>query len=123
MSSYVKLLGALHIAFGGIGLLVGAFLLLIFGGLAGLAGAASDDSFIAVPLLGAIGVFLFGLLLVLSVPGIIAGVGLLRFRPWARIFAIVLSALELLHFPFGTALGVFGLWVLLQPESEQLFRS
>jgi len=34
---------------------------------------------------------------------------------------IVLSALDLLHVPFGTILGIYGLWVMLKPETEQLF--
>jgi hypothetical protein len=33
---------------------------------------------------------------------------------------IVISALHLLSFPFGTALGVYGLWVLLNEQSRQL---
>jgi hypothetical protein len=57
----------------------------------------------------------------LSLPGLIAGVGLLNLRPWARTLAIVLSALNLLHVPFGTALGIYGLWVLLQEETERIF--
>jgi len=63
------------------------------------------------------------ILLILSLPGIIAGVGLLKFRPWARIVAIILGALHLLSFPFGTALGVYTLIVLLNPETVALFES
>jgi hypothetical protein len=60
--------------------------------------------------------------LVFSLPGLIAGVGLLSFRPWARILTIVISVLELPAFPFHTALGVYGLWVLLSVEGTALFR-
>jgi hypothetical protein len=35
---------------------------------------------------------------------------------------IVLSVLDLIHVPFGTALGIYGLWVLLSQGSERLFR-
>jgi hypothetical protein len=35
---------------------------------------------------------------------------------------IILSALHLFNVPFGTALGVYGFWVLLSPETEALFR-
>lgn len=59
------------------------------------------------------------IILLLSVSGIIAGVGLLKFYP--RILTIVLSALNLLNIPIGTALGVYGLWVLLSPQAEPLF--
>ena len=61
------------------------------------------------------------MVVVLSLPGIIAGIGLLKLQPWARILAIVISALDLLNVPIGTALGVYGLWVLLQAETERLF--
>ena len=66
--------------------------------------------------------FIFLILLVISVPGIIAGIGLLQYRPWARILTIILSVIELLNFPFGTALGFYGIWALLSPEGAALFR-
>ena len=61
------------------------------------------------------------LLVVISLPGLIAGIGLLKFRPWARILAIIIGALHLLSFPFGTALGVYTLVVLLNAETPALF--
>ena len=51
--------------------------------------------------------------------GAAAGVGLLKFEPWARILTIVLAVLSLLSFPFGTALGIYSMWVLLPSESER----
>jgi hypothetical protein len=39
--------------------------------------------------------------------------GLFERRPWARILALILGFLALLRFPFGTALGIYTLWVLL----------
>ena len=48
----------------------------------------------------------------------IVGWGLLDRRPWARICALVLAFLALLRFPFGTALGIYTLWVLLPSTSE-----
>jgi hypothetical protein len=53
-----------------------------------------------------------------SVLGIMAGWGLLERQPWARMLAIVLGVLHLLNLPFGTALGIYTLWVLLPAESE-----
>jgi len=43
--------------------------------------------------------------------------GLFERQPWARILGIVVGFLALLRFPFGTALGIYTLWVLL-PESS-----
>jgi hypothetical protein len=124
MAEHVKILGIMHLVYGILGVLAGIIVLVIFGGLAGLVSVAdrSGDSLIAVPILGGIGAFVFILLLALSLPGIIAGLGLLQLRPWARVLTIVLSALELMSVPLGTVLGIYGLWVLLSPGGEQLFR-
>jgi hypothetical protein len=54
-----------------------------------------------------------GVVLLISALCFAAGWGLLKVRPWARMLAIVLGAISLLHPPFGTALGVYTLWVLL----------
>jgi hypothetical protein len=55
------------------------------------------------------------------VPGIIIGWGLTAFKPWARILGIVFSGLNLLNVPFGTILGIYGLWVLLSNEGTAIF--
>jgi hypothetical protein len=88
----------------------------------GVAGAASDpDAWVALPILGFTGAALGTFILILSLPGIIAGAGLLKYRPWARILTIVLSALNLMNVPFGTILGIYGLWVMLSDEGSRLF--
>lgn len=123
MDTHIKILGILHIVFGAFGLLAGLFVMVLFGGIAGLVGAAGGggDSLIAIPILGGIGALVLMIALVLSLPGLIAGIGLLKFRPWARVLMIILSVLHLLNFPFGTALGVYGLWALLSVEGQRLF--
>jgi len=123
MLTHVKVVAWLHIVLSGIGLLAALAMLLLFGGIAGAIGMTetSPDARISVPILGGIGAILFVVIVVFSVPGLIAGVGLLKLAPWARILAIVLSALNLLNVPIGTALGVYGLWALTQRETEALF--
>jgi len=124
MAQHVKILGILHIVFGGLGVLAAMFVLLIFGGVSAVVGLSdhSSDSFTAIPILGLIGGFVFILVLVLSLPGLIIGIGLMQFKPWARIGGIALSALDLVSVPpFGTALGIYGLWVLLNRETELMF--
>lgn len=124
MLTHVKIIGILHLVMGGLGVLTGLFVMLFFGSIAGLVGLSgnSNDSLTAIPILGGIGGFIFLILLVLSLPSLIAGVGLIRLRPWARMLTIVLSVLHLFNIPFGTALGVYGLWALLAPGTELLFR-
>ena len=123
MAQHVKILGILHIIYGALGVFVGLLALLIMGGIAGMVGVTdhSPDSALAIPILGGIGALVFIILLAISLPGIIVGFGLLHFKPWARLLTLVLSALELFSIPFGTALGIYGFWVLLRPETEQLF--
>jgi hypothetical protein len=124
MRDHVRILAYLHIVLGSLGLVAALLCLLIFGGLAGIVGATNptdtDAWRVAMPVIGVIGIAVCGLMLLLSIPGIILGLGLLKLRPWARVLGIVMSALDLLHIPIGTALGIYGLWVLLQPETERL---
>jgi zinc-ribbon domain len=54
--------------------------------------------------------------------GLAAGWGLLQREGWARILAIVIGVLNLFDPPFGTALGIYTLWVLLPSESEREYR-
>jgi hypothetical protein len=123
MAQHVKILGILHIVFGALGVFAAIVILMIFGGLSAFVGLSdhTPEGFPAVPILGAIGAFVFVLILVLSLPGLIIGIGLVQFRPWARMAGIILSALDLLSVPLGTALGVYGFWVLLNRETEQMF--
>jgi hypothetical protein len=54
--------------------------------------------------------------------GFVAGWGLLQREPWARMLTIVLAFLALFNIPFGTALGIYTLWVLLPAESDAEYR-
>lgn len=123
MTTHVKVLGGLYIALSTIGLVGALFLALAFGAAGGIVGAAADgrNAAIAIPIIGMAGTMLVVFLIVTSLPGMIAGIGLLKFRPWARVLAIVVAVLYLIHIPFGTAVGIYGLWVLFNQDTERLF--
>ena len=122
MATHVKLLGALEIALGIMGLFSAAVLLVVFGVGATIVGTSGDtNAAVALPIIGLTGMALVAFLVVLSLPGIIIGIGVYRLRPWARIGAIVLSILSLAMIPFGTIVGVYGLWLLFNGETERLF--
>jgi zinc-ribbon domain len=57
-----------------------------------------------------------------AVLGLIAGWGLLQREVWARMLAIIIGILNLFDAPFGTAIGIYTLWVLLPTESEREYR-
>jgi hypothetical protein len=123
METHVKVLGVLHIVLGALGVLFALMLVLAFGSAIGIVGTTADgeEAALAIPIIGTAGTALVLFVLALSIPGVIVGIGLLKFRPWARIVGIVLSALNLINIPIGTVVGIYGLWVLLTKETERLF--
>ena len=52
---------------------------------------------------------------------VVVGVPLRRHRPWARLMALMLGSVDLLLLPYGTALGIYALWVLLNEKGKALF--
>ncbi len=65
----------------------------------------------------------FGLVIIaLGVAGILAGWALLQRVSWGRTLALVVGIISLIHLPFGTALGIYTLWVLMPAASEEEFR-
>jgi hypothetical protein len=124
MEHHVKILGVLNIVWGAFGALCGLAILAIFGGAYGIVGTVAyrrPEASIALPVIAIAGAVIALFLLLLSAPSIIAGIALLYIKPWARILAIIVSILHLLSIPFGTALGIYGLWILLSPEGQSLF--
>ena len=68
----------------------------------------------------AVALAISSLFLVIGIPSLIAGVGLLKQKGWARTLAIIVAILALASFPIGTAVGIYTLWVLTRKETEQL---
>jgi hypothetical protein len=98
--------------------LVGAFVFLMLTGL-GLYVGIEDP--IAPRILTLVGLSVGVLLVVLGLPGIAAGYGLLRRRAWARGLAVAIGVLNLFNFPIGTIIGIYTLFVLLQVEAVDYF--
>ena len=53
----------------------------------------------------------------MSSAAILTGYALLTRKPWGRVLAIVFGIFALLKIPFGTALGIYTLWVLAPQAS------
>jgi hypothetical protein len=70
------------------------------------------------PLMGFLGLALA----VTAALGFVTAWGLMTRQSWARMLAIVLGCIALIDIPFGTALGIYTLWVLVPAESEREFR-
>ena len=71
------------------------------------------------PLLSFIGL----LILAKALAGFLAGYGLLQRESWARMLALILGFISLFNIPFGTALGIYTLWVLLPAASDEEYRA
>jgi hypothetical protein len=123
MQTHVKVLGVIYLAVGGLMLLGALFLLITMGGVAGIVGASADpeDAALAIPVLGFAGTALALFLGVFALPSLVTGYGLINYKPWARIVGIILSAISLINIPIGTIIGAYGLWVLLNKDTERLF--
>jgi hypothetical protein len=116
MEKHVTAVAVLNIAFGALGILVAiiVFLAVVGGGL------ISRDAE-AMAITAVVGTIVASFLIVLSIPEIIGGFGLLKRRSWARILVLVIAFLDLLNIPFGTVIGIYTIWVLLNEETVQLF--
>lgn len=116
MDSQVRLLGWLYIWYHGFSLV----LLMLAAFAVGVAGLfAGDLGTTAITTVVACG--LAALAVVTVLPGIIAGWGLLNFRPWARILAIVIALLDIWSIPFGTALAIYAMYILFSGKSDRVF--
>lgn len=122
MKQHVTFVGALHIGYNAFGILaaMAVFMLVVGGGLIG--GLISGDE-IVIPITFFVGTAIAFWLVVVSVPGIIGGIGLLKYKSWARYLVLVLAILDLINIPIGTAIGVYSIWVLAQDETAKMFAS
>lgn len=50
---------------------------------------------------------------IISVIGIIGGIGLLKKQNWAKWLVLILGFILLLQIPLGTILGIYTIWVLM----------
>lgn len=107
MRKHVKILGWLQIALGVLDLCIG---LGAFGLLSGI-GLLSGDvhSFGIMALIGSFaGVFM----LIMALPNLICGIGLLRnWGGWVIVLAVVLGVFNLAHVPVGTAIALYTFWI------------
>jgi hypothetical protein len=114
----VRTLGGLYLAISALGILSAC---IAFTAIAPWGLLSGDPT--ATALLAGLGGTVAAVLLVLSAPGLIGGLALLTRRPWARLYAMVFSAVILFWFPLGTILGTYSLYVLLQPDTRFYFES
>ena len=112
----VRLVAALQTGVGALGVGLGGFLFLVIAPW----GLLTGDPGLTM-LLGGIGTVIAAFFTLLSLPGLLAGVGMLRGHRWARTLGVVVALLQLFHVPVGTLLGGATLFVLLQEDVRDHF--
>ncbi|SHE98811.1 hypothetical protein SAMN05444274_103175 [Mariniphaga anaerophila] len=117
MEKHVNIVAALHIGLSILGILAGIFVYVLFYFIGDL---SNDDQ--ARFVLSIIAKVLVIFMIVLSLPGIVGGIGLFKRKEWARILTLIVSVLDLVNFPVGTAVGVYSIWALAQPEIIEQFK-
>jgi hypothetical protein len=124
MKKHVELAAVLYMLWGGMNVLVSLSLLSI--GVAATVigtspGQAAGGGTLAAGIVAAGFFTLAAIDFVFGACHVWLGRSLRAFHEWSRAFAIVLAVVDLLLPPFGTALGVYGLWALLHDGSRALF--
>ena len=120
MRSHVNLLGLLQLAWGGMGLLLGASLMLLAAGAAAIARTTDGD-----PMTAAFTALLFVVFAIALALGGYAnawvGRAIRQHRAPGRTGALALAVMNLFVLPFGTALAIYTFWVLLHNDARALF--
>ncbi len=117
MKQHVSFVGAIHVGFGILGLLGALTVFIIFNFAQGFV----VEEPLAEEILSFLGGTLSILIMFFASLGIIGGIGLFSYKPWARILVMIVSAINCLNIPIGTAKGVYSIWVLMQKETMELF--
>ena len=101
-----RLLGVFHLVYSALMVIPSVVILVTFFSL----GYITDDPD-AQSILIIVGSIVSSILIVLATPSLVVGLGLLYNKSWALILALVIGVLNILNFPFGTALGVYSIYV------------
>ena len=123
MKSHVDFLGILFIVWGLLTVVVGVSTLALGVGAATLITSASrgGGGQMAAGITAAAFTTLAFLAILWGAAHVIVGVPLRRRTPWSRLIALMLGSVDLLLLPYGTALGVYALYVLLNEKGRALF--
>jgi hypothetical protein len=117
LNTHVPVLGWLRIAASALFALIGLFVLVLLVGI----GVATGDAD-AARILTVVGTAVGGFLMLLALPGAVAGIGLLQRRTWGRVLALIVAVLDIANFPIGTAISFYSFWLLLQRQADEYFR-
>jgi hypothetical protein len=119
LEGHRRILGIIFVVMNALALLgvLGFGALALGMGMVGMQHVRADERDLVMMLTLGIG----GCISLVSLPGLITGIGLLKRKSWARVLALVLGVLALPNVPLGTALGIYAIWFYTQAGSDQVF--
>ena len=123
MKSHVDFLGLLFIVWGLLTVVIGVSTLALGVGAVALITSANrgGGGQVAAGITAAAFTTLALIAIVWGTVHVIVGLPLRRRTPWSRLIALMLGSVDLLLLPYGTALGVYALYVLLNERGKSLF--
>jgi len=118
MENHINIVAALQIGFGIFRLIIVAIIFALLHFVGSFSGQPETNLVLSI-----IANVIMIVFLLISAPGIIAGIGLFKRKEWARILTLIISVLDLINFPIGTAVGIYSIWALSQNETVALFKA
>jgi hypothetical protein len=121
-AEHSKILGIMHLAYGGMHLFSVIVMVIVFFVMGIMMPFASAEA-------GAPPAALFGVIflivgafsLLLTIPPLVAGYGFLKRKSWSKVAGTISAIMSLISIPMGTALGVYTLWFLFGEKGRQLY--
>ena len=114
MKNHLKTLGTLYFLFGMLGVAVAIIFLQAVTGHEALPRRVLPFS------TSGFGSVLATFFALTSIPGVIAGLGLLLQQSWARPFVLILGYVNLFNIPLGTILGIYTIWIITKERDTEI---
>jgi len=121
LKTHVDFVSILFVVWGALVAVIGVSTLALGVGAVSLATSAARGGHVAAGLTAAVFITLAIIAILWGVAHVFIGVPLGKHSPRARLLAILAGSIDLLLLPFGTPLGIYALWVLLNERSKALF--
>ena len=120
---HVDFLGMLFIVWGLLTTIIGLSTMALGVGAAALIASSDRPASFAAGFTAAAFTSLAIIAILWGLAHIAVGLLLRKRRHWTRLGAMVLGSIDLILLPYGTALGVYALWVLIRQDAKRLFET
>ncbi|MEM6815001.1 MAG: hypothetical protein AAF600_11565 [Bacteroidota bacterium] len=125
IQSHKRILGILHIVYGSltallfvfIGVIISSFLPFIIEAIVEDEGPETAMIFeMVASVIRTVVTFIF---ILSAVPSLIGGIGLVQGKNWGLTLCFIAGCISIFSFPFGTALGVYSLYVFIEDNKQR----